>query len=237
MTAHSLNNKTAVLEPQAGYDAAAPFYASWQWSRFWSANETPVLADWLNRMPDGPVLDAGCGGAKYLDLIQQQKHRYIGVDVSGSMLEYGRKKATDAGFKNAAFHAADMRQLPMPSNSVNSILCARALSHIKDPQEVFREFKRVLRSGGLIVISDIHPNHPYENTSIAAPQGAIAIATFKHPLDALADTAQASGGLELLGLREYHFSDLIWKPKNGFNKLRHSPDTPVFYTFALRKKD
>ena len=226
----------SVRSPQAGYDAAAPFYDDWRWSQFWSANEAPALAPWLDRMPDGPVLDAGSGTAKYLALIQQQRHKYVGVDLSGQMLEQGIKKAADAGLKNiSAFYIADLRQLPLRSSSVNAILCARALSHLQDVKDAFKEFKRVLQSGGLILISDVHPNHPYKQTSIATPEGSVKIETFKHNLGGIIETVQSFGGLELLGLEEYRFSDLIWKPKTRFNKLRQRPQTPVFYTLALRK--
>ena len=231
-----INYKIAVRSPQAGYDAAAACYDSWRWSQFWSANEAPALAPWLGRISNGPVLDAGCGSAKYLALIQQLGHEYVGVDISGNMLERGVKKATDAGIKDAAaFYTADMRQIPLKSDSVSGILCARALSHTEDVDDVFREFKRVLRSGGLVLISDIHPRHPYERTSIATPQGTVAIETFKHDLDALRDTARSIGGFDLLGLREYTFANLIWQPKDRFRKLRQNPRTPVFYTLALRK--
>ena len=229
-------NKIAALEPSAGYDAAAPYYDSWRWGRFWSRNETPALAPWLSQRPAGEILDAGCGSAKFLARLKRRGQSYSGVDVSGGMLENAQKRAADMGLREeTAFYNADLRQVPLKDGSVSGILCARALCHIEDPRDAFREFRRVLRDGGWLILSDVHPRHPYERTSIAAPGGAIKIETFKHALNALLDSALSAGGMELMGLREYRASDLLWKPRADFDKLLQSPETPVFYTLALRK--
>ena len=54
------------------------------------------------------------------------------------------------------FHLAALDQLPLADESVDVIVCALALVHIPDLQLVLAEFACVLRSGGDLVISDIH---------------------------------------------------------------------------------
>ncbi len=76
----------------------------------------------------------------------------------------------------------------MPSGTVDGLLCVRTLLHIDDLLAVFREFRRILRSGGLCVVTDIHSDHPYEHTSIPWKNGKIAIKTYK--FDVYPDFAQ-----------------------------------------------
>ena len=48
----------------------------------------------------------------------------------------------------------EIRELPLPDDSVDVIVCAIALVHLADIEGPFHEFARVLRAGGHLVVSD-----------------------------------------------------------------------------------
>src|SRR5438067_2144236 len=52
------------------------------------------------------------------------------------------------------FHEADLNELPLPDDSVDLVVCAIALVHLAEIEGPFREFARVLRPGGHLVVSD-----------------------------------------------------------------------------------
>jgi SAM-dependent methyltransferase len=57
----------------------------------------------------------------------------------------------------AAFREGDLCTLPLESASVDLVVCALALEHVADLSGAITELTRVLRSGGRMVLSDLHP--------------------------------------------------------------------------------
>ncbi len=83
----------------------------------------------------------------------------VGVDASTNMVELARQRVGDA----AILHLADLEQ-PMPfleDSSFDVILSSGTLGYIRDWLALFREFFRVLRSGGCVVFSVGHPCSEY----------------------------------------------------------------------------
>jgi ubiquinone/menaquinone biosynthesis C-methylase UbiE len=73
----------------------------------------------------------------------------IGVDTSPEMLGVAREKVP-AG----EFYEADLHDVPLADGSVDLVVCAIALSHVADLARALREFVRVLRPNGHLVISE-----------------------------------------------------------------------------------
>ena len=71
------------------------------------------------------------------------------VDVAEEMLARARAKHSEL----ALFLQADAALLPQTENSVDAILCYSVFPHFEQPQAVLREFARVLRSGGRLVVA------------------------------------------------------------------------------------
>jgi malonyl-CoA O-methyltransferase len=190
-----------MLTAAEGYDLAAGTYDAWAWSRFWDQVETPLVEAWLRSRPTGAVLDLGCGSGRYRRLIQESANSYIGVDISGKMLEENQKKHRD--LTSATLINADIANVPLPDAAADSIICTRVLSNVRAPRKVFREIRRLLKPGGECFISDIDPTHAYDYTHIPTPGGDVAIETHKHTWDALARSIADIGGLTVVR-REVH---------------------------------
>ncbi|WP_369167652.1 class I SAM-dependent methyltransferase [Streptomyces sp. R28] len=113
--------------------------------------EQPVVRRILDGLPVGTALDAACGTGRHTAYLHELGHHVIGIDASQGMLAQARKRLPDVDF-----HEADLHRLPVPDNTVDTIVCALALTHVPDLAPVLAEFARVLRPGGHLVVSDAH---------------------------------------------------------------------------------
>ncbi len=87
------------------------------------------------------VLDAGCGKGTWIVRAHRERYRFVvGVDVY------------DPGARSAdAFALASLDRLPFHDSAFDLIVCYLVLEHVAAPQEVFREFARVLKPGGTLI--------------------------------------------------------------------------------------
>jgi ubiquinone/menaquinone biosynthesis C-methylase UbiE len=111
--------------------------------------EGPVVREILAALPAGVALDAACGTGRHAAYLASLGHRVIGVDVVPDMLELARAKVP-----GGAFHEGDLHDLPVANDSVDVVVCAIAVSHVRELASVLAEFARVLRPGGHLVLSD-----------------------------------------------------------------------------------
>jgi SAM-dependent methyltransferase len=95
-------------------------------------------------LPDGPVLDVGCGVGHSYHLLAPRET--VGVDIEPEAL-HGQERRTIV---------ADMRDLPLPERSFTSFLAVQSIEHVPDPERVLAEARRVLEPGGTAMI--VTPN-------------------------------------------------------------------------------
>lgn len=114
--------------------------------------------------PDMHILDAGSGTGNATAAIlalarwSERKPTVIGIDRSHEMLEIARAKCGLAAmFEHADLDAA----LPYARETFDAIVCVNALYAVEDPLRTLREFARVLREDGALVIAT--PKRGYEN--------------------------------------------------------------------------
>jgi SAM-dependent methyltransferase len=101
------------------------------------------------------VLDAGTGTGVLIPHLLRAvgpTGRIVAVDLSSEMLEVAREK----GFPSSVtFLETDVHRLPLPDADFARVICNAALPHFEDRAQSIREMLRVLRAGGILVIS--HP--------------------------------------------------------------------------------
>lgn len=138
------------IDAERGYAAWAPKYDSLP--NFILAVEEPVVADLLAGMAPGCALDAACGTGRHSVTLAAHGHDVIGVDQSPDMLALAAAKVPAAEFR-----VGDLTGLPVPEDSVDLVLCGLALSHLREIGPAIAEFRRVLRPGGRLIVTDVHP--------------------------------------------------------------------------------
>jgi ubiquinone/menaquinone biosynthesis C-methylase UbiE len=156
--------------------------------------EQPLMREIIDALPIGTALDAACGTGRHAAYLAELGHRVIGVDANARMLAIAAKKLPDV-----ELHQGGLDALPLAADSVDLIVCALALCHVRDLAPVFSEFARVLRPGGHLVISDAHQVQSYLRPTLPrepGPDGRRSIfAEHHHPLSAYLTAALAQGFL------------------------------------------
>jgi SAM-dependent methyltransferase len=119
--------------------------------RLFAIEEAPMhrlLDTWV----PGSALDAACGTGRYAAYLAGRGHEVVGIDQSPAMLERARAK-----LPGARFLEGDLTNIPVDDNAVDAAVCALALVHVEDLDTAMGELARVVRPGGRVVISDVHP--------------------------------------------------------------------------------
>jgi ubiquinone/menaquinone biosynthesis C-methylase UbiE len=114
--------------------------------------EQPVVWSILEAIEPGAALDAACGSGRHAHRLVELGHQVVGVDSSPEMLEKAR-----ASLPQAIFYESELSSLPLEEARFDVVVCALALEHIQNLRGAIEELSRVLRPGGHMVLSDLHP--------------------------------------------------------------------------------
>lgn len=95
------------------------------------------------------VLDAACGVGWGTALLASSAHQAIGIDLSPAAIADAEREHGD----RVAFRQGDLRELPFEDGEFDVVACFEAISQIPDPEPALDELRRVLRRGGLLLIS------------------------------------------------------------------------------------
>ena len=121
------------------------------------AIETPYVEQILAELPIGRALDAATGTGRHALRLAARGARVAAIDQSPEMLAEARAAAArlelDIDFRLGTLD----EPLPFESAQFDLVICALALCHIANLRGAVREFARVLRPGGAVLITDFHP--------------------------------------------------------------------------------
>jgi len=95
-------------------------------------------------LPEGRVLDLGCGVGHSFTLLAPRET--VGLDVDPGALEDQDRETV----------VADMRELPFEPMSFDSVLAVQSIEHVPDPERVMSGVRHVLEPGGTAVF--VTPN-------------------------------------------------------------------------------
>lgn len=115
----------------------------------------------LDAQPGEVVLDAGCGsGFIARRLVRDHGAVVLGCDRSPTMLSRAREHETLEPLGIIYDEADITKELPYPSESFDRIACIAVLIHDspEECQSFFREAYQVLKYGGRLIVSIMHPD-------------------------------------------------------------------------------
>lgn len=102
----------------------------------------------------GRLLDVGCGTGEFIRLALQRfpAAMCIGVDVTRAMLAQAREKFRQAPRVRVALATAEA--LPFDAERFEAVVSCNMLHHVQEVRVALREWARVLRPGGQLLIVD-----------------------------------------------------------------------------------
>jgi len=119
-----------------------------------AAYERPAVRALLGAVRGLDVLDAGCAAGEHAVWLQADGARLVALDASETMVRITRSRLGDG----AHVLQADLAQpLPFADASFDVVLSSLTLHYLDDWGLPLREFARVLRPGGRLVITTHHP--------------------------------------------------------------------------------
>lgn len=106
--------------------------------------------------PGMRVLDCGCGpGSITLGLADAASPgEVVGVDLVPAEIEAARSLAAEQRVSNVHFEVASVHELPFPDGTFDAVFAHALLQHVREPLPALKEIRRVLKSGGVVGVSD-----------------------------------------------------------------------------------
>jgi len=91
------------------------------------------------------VLDVGCSDGQVMEIIAKKRNDVFGVDLSKNAVEIAKKRGLKVKVGN-------LLEIPFEGSSFDVVFCSHVIEHIFDTNKALKEFHRVLRKGGKLII-------------------------------------------------------------------------------------
>ncbi len=99
--------------------------------------------------PEAPVLECGSGSGLLLSRLSRDYQRVFGLDLSSEMIKIARKTAPAAHL--LAGHA---QKMGLKNSVFDLVICKGSLHHLEEPAKALKEIHRILKPGGLLILSE-----------------------------------------------------------------------------------
>jgi len=109
----------------------------------------------IQAVEGGRVLDVGCGAGHVAINAAPFTSEVVAFDLTENMLEQVKILAAERGVTNVTTRAGSADSLPFPDASFDIVATRYSAHHWQNPTQAAHEMARVLKPGGLCLISDI----------------------------------------------------------------------------------
>lgn len=112
--------------------------------------EHGLLATFADRVPNGDVLEVGCGTGRIAEHLHRLGLEVAGIDLSPNMIEVARRE-----YPHLPFHIGSMEALHAGDSSVAGVVAWYSIIHTPPEQLpiIFTELRRVLMPDGLLLLA------------------------------------------------------------------------------------
>lgn len=122
---------------------------------FTVSNKTKTMikirfAEWLSRRflkNEEKILDAGCGHGKHMNAIRNIGKKVSGIDIDEKSIKFCKDMGFDAKKCNL-----EKDKIPFGNSSFDAAILLDLIEHIRSPDHMMKEIKRVLKRRGKIIV-------------------------------------------------------------------------------------
>jgi len=119
------------------------------------------------------ILDAGCGTGIYLKEIAPRVESFAAIDFSAAMLEECQATTEDASIMGGQYNTGSILDMSLyEDNSFDGVLINQVVQHLEDDEtrptrkamkQAYAEAYRVLKPGGMVIMSTRNKNPTYDS--------------------------------------------------------------------------
>ena len=119
-------------------------------------NTNRILMEIAGIRDSEKILDAGCGvGGSAVFLSRRKNVLVTGISLSERQVTYAKRRVREMMLdKKIAFHVMDYGKTPFISGSYDVVWACESLSSAPDKSAPIKEFYRLLKDGGRLILSD-----------------------------------------------------------------------------------
>ena len=118
-------------------------------------NEARLVIKELDPKHGEKILDVGCGDGIFTNDLIKRGYDITGLDISDGALKIAKERAQKMELETAKvkYIKASAGKMPFKDNSFDKIFSISTFEHIKDDDAAFKECVRVLKPGGIFILS------------------------------------------------------------------------------------
>lgn len=113
-----------------------------------------IVSQWLCTSSPERVLDIGCGTGALIERLSARwpEAGFVGIDPAQGMVDEGARRRPFASFITGVAEA-----LPLPSQSIDLVVCSMSFGHWADKSAGLSEVRRVLKPQGIFCLVENQP--------------------------------------------------------------------------------
>ena len=169
-----MKKKIKVLNSEDGYNVVADLYDENE--NYLNSFEQGELVPLLGAIANKKILDVGAGTGRLTTMLANREAIVTALDASEKMLKILRSKCSDRS-RPVTMVVGDAENLPFDNDTFDTVTAAFLIVHLKDPARFFDEAYRVLKDGGLFVVTNINQKDP---PPVKTKEGQVIIESFYH---------------------------------------------------------
>jgi len=101
----------------------------------------------------GRALDFGCGAGGLTFRVREVSRQAIGIDLDPRKIDFARSVAQSKRIDNLEFVCYPGDDIPFSDGSFDVVFCVDVIEHLPTPETFAREFMRLLKPGGWLLLS------------------------------------------------------------------------------------
>jgi len=181
------------------------------------------------------VLDIGCGGGLVSEPVARMGARVTGLDPGEENILAARAHAEPQGL-SIDYRIGLVEDLAAAGDMFDAVLCLEVVEHVPDAGTFVKTCARLVRPGGVLVLSTINRNLKSYALAILAAEYVLGwLPRGTHQWDRFVTPEELTRLTTTAGLSSPRFSGIAFDPVRDEWNL--SADTDVNYLMAVRKNE